>query len=61
MLRTRMGHFSFSGGSGFCPPQQKTHNDRHCCTGFRRITFTELDERAKARYGKPREEQPHDL
>ncbi len=36
-----------------CTPQKKAHLPGYCCTGFRRITLAEIDERAEARFGKP--------
>jgi len=36
-----------------CGPQQKAHPADYCCTGFRRITSAEIDEKTAARFGKP--------
>ena len=36
-----------------CGPQRKAHDAAYCCTGFRRITIVEIDEKADARFGKP--------
>ena len=39
-----------------CGPQQQAHDAMYCCTGFRRITIAELNEKADARFGKPNAE-----
>ena len=36
-----------------CTPQHKAHDPLYCCTGFRRITLAEIDERTAARFGTP--------
>lgn len=34
-----------------CPPQRKVHFHDYACTGFRKITFAEIDERTSAEFG----------
>ena len=36
-----------------CTPQHKAHDPHYCCTGFRRITLAEIDERTAAMFGTP--------
>jgi hypothetical protein len=36
-----------------CTPQHKAHDPRYWCTGFRRITLAEIDERTAATCGTP--------
>ena len=35
-----------------CGPQGKAHDPNHCCTGWRRVTTIELEERRAARFGR---------
>jgi len=35
-----------------CAAQRKVHDPRYCCTGFRRVTLKELDERTAAQFGR---------
>lgn len=39
------------GSPVFCGPQKKVRPHWYCCTGFRVITFKELDERRMAYFG----------
>lgn len=34
-----------------CGPQHKVHAATYCCSGFRRITTVEVDERKAAKFG----------
>ena len=36
-----------------CVPQHKAYPPGYCCTGFRKITSVEVDERTNAKFGKP--------
>ena len=36
-----------------CTPQHKAHSQAYGCTGYRKVTPEELDERSVARFGKP--------
>lgn len=38
-----------------CTPQGKAHDRTYSCTGFRRTTLKELDERTDAKFGKQRD------
>ena len=38
-----------------CTPQGKAHDRTYSCTGFRRTTLKELDERTNAKFGKQRD------
>lgn len=41
------------GSPVYCAPQDTMHAWNYGCTGYRKITVDELEERASAKYGAP--------